>query len=629
MESLYKGYVETNGKSSIDKFKNGEKLKTLEEAQKLKSYGGVLNTNTILIDVDDEEQSEKLMDLVEDLQLNCKVYQTARGRHFLFKNDKVHKNYTGVNLAIGIKADIKVGFKNSYQVIKKDGAERFVEWDSDTYDYLPKFLTPVKSNIDFSNLSEGDGRNSNLFKYILTLQGYDFDKSEVRETIRLINKHIVDEPLDENEIEVILRDDAFSEEIFFKDGKFNYDKFSRFLVSEHHIKRINGNLHVYKDGIYRFGALELERTIDKYMPNLSSSQRKEIINKLEILVDKEYKVGSPNVVAFKNGLLDVETDLFTDFTPDIIITNKIEWNYNPETYAKLTDEVIDNLAINNKEIRMLIEEMIGYTFYRRCELRKCFILTGQKQNGKSTFLNMLKELLGSKNTSVLDIKHLSDKFSTVMMVNKLANIGDDISNKKLNDTEQFKKIVSGEKITAEQKGRDKFEFTPYCKLIYSANSIPKIGDGADAGAVLSRIVIVPFRAYFDSSNPNYKPFVIDELLTEDSMEYLINIGIKGLKRVLKNKKFTESEYTNREFEEYKNEIDPVDEYLETLNRDMIINETVKVLFNEYTQYCISEGYDSVSNIAFSKKVATKFNLTSKIKKVSGKATRVYIEKGNS
>lgn len=628
MESLYKGYVETNGKSSIDKFKRGEKLKTLEEAQKLKSYGGVLRDDVILIDVDDEEQSEKLMNLVEDLQLNCKVYQTARGKHFLFKNNKVHKNYTGVNLAIGIKADIKIGLKNSYQVIKKDGAERFVEWDSEKYDYLPKFLTPVKSKIDFSDLSEGDGRNSNLFKYILNLQSYDFTKEEVRETIRLINKHIVDEPLDDQEVEVILRDDAFSEEIFFKDGKFNYDKFSRFLISENHIKRINGNLHVYKDGIYQFGALELERTIDRYMPNLSSNQRREIINKLEILVEKEYKVGSPNIIAFKNGLLDVETDIFSEFTPDIIITNKIEWNYNPKTYAPLTDEVLNNLAIHNKEIRMLIEEMIGYTFYRRCELRKCFILTGQKQNGKSTFLNMLKELLGSKNTSVLDIKHLSDKFSTAMMVNKLANIGDDISNKKLNDTEQFKKIVSGEKITAELKGRDKFEFTPYCKLIYSANSIPKIGDGADAGAVLSRIVIVPFRAYFDSSSPDYKPFVIDELLTEDSMEYLINIGITGLKRVLKNNKFTESEYTNKEFEEYKNEIDPVDEYLENLSKDMIINEMVKDIYHEYSQYCISEGYDSVNNITFSKKVIAKFNLTSKIKKIKGTATRVYVDKGN-
>ena len=81
MELLYKGYVETNGKSAIDKFKNGEKLKTLEEAKKLKSYGGVLKSDVILIDIDNEEQSEKLMNLVEDQQLNCKVYQTARGRH--------------------------------------------------------------------------------------------------------------------------------------------------------------------------------------------------------------------------------------------------------------------------------------------------------------------------------------------------------------------------------------------------------------------------------------------------------------------------------------------------------------------------------------------------------------------
>ena len=37
MESLYRGFVETNGKGSIDKFKNGEKLKTFEEIKKLKS----------------------------------------------------------------------------------------------------------------------------------------------------------------------------------------------------------------------------------------------------------------------------------------------------------------------------------------------------------------------------------------------------------------------------------------------------------------------------------------------------------------------------------------------------------------------------------------------------------------
>ena len=189
MESLYRGYVKTNGKSSLDKFKNG-----------------VLRDDVILIDVDDEENSEKLMNLVEEKQLNCKVYQTSRGKHFVFKNKGVTKNYTNVNLAIGIKADIKVGLNNSYQVLKKDGAERFVEWDSDTYDYLPKYLRPIKSSYDFGNLHKGSGRNSTLFKYILTLQSYDFEKEEVRETIRLINDFILDEPLSENEVDVILRD---------------------------------------------------------------------------------------------------------------------------------------------------------------------------------------------------------------------------------------------------------------------------------------------------------------------------------------------------------------------------------------------------------------------------------------
>ena len=626
MELLYKGYVETNGKSAIDKFKNGEKLKTLEEAKKLKSYGGVLKSDVILIDIDNEEQSEKLMNLVEDQQLNCKVYQTARGRHFLFKNNGVTKNYTNVTLAIGIKTDIKLGSRNSYQVLKKDGAERFVEWDSETYQQLPKYLTPIKTNIDFSNLNEGDGRNSNLFKYILTLQGYNFEKEEVRETIKLINKFVVSEPLDDNEIDVILRDDAFNKEVFMQDNKFDYDKFSRFLISEHHIKRINGNLHIYKDGIYQFGNLELERIIDKYMPNFKKRERAEVISKLEILVDKEWKVGTPNIIAFKNGLYDIETDDFFDFTPEIIITNKIEWDYNPNTYAKLTDEVIDNLAIHNKEIRMLIEEMIGYTFYRRCELRKCFILTGQKQNGKSTFLNMLKELLGSKNTSVLDIKYLSDRFSTVMLVNKLANIGDDISNKQMHDTEQFKKIVSGEKITAEQKGRDKFEFTPYCKLIYSANSLPKISNGDDADAVLSRLIIVPFKAYFDSSNKDFKPFVIDDLITPESMEYLINIGIKGLKRILKNRKFTESEFTNKEFEEYRNEIDPTNDYIKNLSVDMIIDEKVGDIYIEYVQYCVSEGLEPIANNVFSKKIQLAFGLTSKNRRANGSLSKFYVRK---
>lgn len=115
---LYKGYVETKGKASIEKLKNRTTWKTLDEVKDRPGYGGVLANDTILVDLDDGDQAEILMNIVEALQLNCKVVQTSRGKHFLFKNHTVDRNRTHVPLAVGLTADIKVGSKLSYEVLR-------------------------------------------------------------------------------------------------------------------------------------------------------------------------------------------------------------------------------------------------------------------------------------------------------------------------------------------------------------------------------------------------------------------------------------------------------------------------------------------------------------------------------
>ena len=79
---LYKGYVETKGKASIEKLKNRTTWKTYDEVKNLNGFGGVLADDTILIDIDDSDQSEILMNIVEELQLDCKVLCTSRGKHF-------------------------------------------------------------------------------------------------------------------------------------------------------------------------------------------------------------------------------------------------------------------------------------------------------------------------------------------------------------------------------------------------------------------------------------------------------------------------------------------------------------------------------------------------------------------
>src|SRR5690606_13628613 len=83
---LFRGYVKTKDKKCIEPFKNRTDLKTFEEVKDLPEFAGILAKDTILIDIDDQETSEIFYKIVRDLKLKCRVYETSRGKHFLFKN---------------------------------------------------------------------------------------------------------------------------------------------------------------------------------------------------------------------------------------------------------------------------------------------------------------------------------------------------------------------------------------------------------------------------------------------------------------------------------------------------------------------------------------------------------------
>ena len=602
--SLYKGYIETKGKQSIEKLKNRTKWKSYEEVKNLDGFGGVLADDTILIDIDDHEQSEILMRIVEELQLDCKVYQTTRGRHFLFKNNSITRNRTHVQLAVGLTADIKVGSKLSYEVIKINGEERFCEWDIEEggeYQEVPKWLFPVKATADFVDMGAGDGRNQALFNYILTLTANDFTVEETRECIRILNKFVLKESLSDEELEVILRDDAFQQPVFFVGSTFLFDKFATYMKNASHIVKINNQLHIYNDGVYTNGYKEIESDMIQHIPNLKKTQRREVIDYMELIVE-ERQTSQANLIAFNNGILDIAAGELRPFSPDIVITNKIPWNYVPDAYSELADKTLDRLACDDAPIRALLEECIGYCFYRRNELGKAFILTGDKSNGKSTFLDCVKAILGEQNISARDLKELGDRFNTSMMFGKLANIGDDIGDDFLQGSQVsiFKKIVTGNRIKAERKGQDPFEFNPFIKLLFSANDIPRMKD--KTGAVLRRLVIIPFNASFSKSDADYDPFIKYRLIQQDSVEYFIRIGVEGLRRVITNNEFTKSEKVQNQLDEYEEENNPIIAFIADCGVDMIENEPTADVYKRYQVFCAENSMQPMSNIVFSKQI---------------------------
>ena len=628
--SFFKGYVMTKDKKCIEKFKDRTDFKTFEQVQSLPEYAGILASDAILIDIDDMEQSELLLNIIDDEGIRCKVLKSRSGMHFLFKNSKIAKCFTKTKLACGLdQIDIKSGFKNSYEVLKIDGKERQVMYDildGEEYEEVPKWLFPVKCTTEFLDMDAGSGRNQALFNYILTLQSNDFTVEEARKTIQIINKYILKDPLSDDELAVVLRDDAFQKPVFFKGNNFLFDKFATYIKNNNHIVRINGQLHLFKDGVYVSGQEEIEAVMIKHISNLSNAKRSEVLKYLNLLLLENTEMAPAHLIAFRNGIYDIRKDELQPFSPSVVITNRIPWDYNPNAYSELADKTLDKIACHDEQVRTILEECIGSCFYRSNKLGggKAFILTGEGSNGKSTFISMVQHLLNEDNIAALDLKELDQKFQNTALFGKLANLGDDISDEFIVNASILKKFVTGERVQVQNKGEKPFDFNNYAKFLFSANNIPRIKD--KTGAVLRRLIIVPFNASFSKDDPDYDDHITYKLQEQEVMEYMIVLGLAALKRVL-NGGFTESAKVQEQLKEYEETNNPILGFFEEVEFEgfQIENEQSDKVFKRYKEYCLANNFNPMSKAEFSKQLCRKLNMTTKTKKVGGKVFRIYVK----
>jgi putative DNA primase/helicase len=627
---MFKGYVRTNGKKSVERFKNStpEDLRTIDECRTLRSYAGVLAAETVLIDVDTHEQADKLFKIVQELNLKCLVRETDHGKHFYFKNNGAEcfkKCWTEVKSVLGITIDVKTGATNAISILKKDGKERAVIYDTEEYQEVPFWLEVIKTDFDLLNCKEGEGRNDKLFRYILPLQSAGYNRSQIKEALTIINQYIFDEPLSDNELEVITRDEAFEHSIpeFYDGKKFLHNRLGDFLINELHIKRIFNKIHTYKNGYYVEGNSVIERQMLELIPDLKKAQRTEVLEYINSWISNNAPMIDAQYIAFKNGVLDIETGELLPFDPKYTITNFIDYNYNSNAYSELVDNTLNKLACNDKQIRTLLEEMTGYCFYRRNELRKAFILTGDKSNGKSTFIAMIQHMLGEDNYTSLDLKELSDKNKPAELFGKLANLGDDINDEFIADTSVFKKFVTGDSVMVERKYDHPFKIKPYAKFIFSANNLPRTRD--KTGAVLDRLIIIPFNATFSKDDPDYRPYIKYELQEDDCIEYLIKLGVDALRNVLNRKEFTTSSKVEEQLKEYNELNNPILMFFDGVNVNEIVRESVDHWYNLYHDFCLENGINEFSKIEFSRQIKKQYPVEVVRTRINGKRVRMFKE----
>ena len=596
----------------------------------LLEIGWIIKKGIIVIDIDDQTSADIILNIITSRQEKVLVCKTTRGIHIYAKHS-FNKKTTNNILACGVLADtivhskgssyITTPFKNpknnvsptlqERDVIYYNGIEELPFW------LLPTFNTSKTKEDIIIQYPHTDIRNDSLNRQLWRLKSSSLTSKQREDTIRIINEYVTLSPLSEEEIEAtILRannnEDLPQKEFFNAGGTFLHYKLGDFLIQYLNIKKGSGTNMLYhyneRQNIYENNEDHIKGQMTLLIPSLKDHQKNEVLHYLhsKLELDKVMFNKNPYTIVFKNGVLDVSTMEFYDHSPNHLETIRVGVNYNPLATSDIADEFFDTATLNNKELQTLLYEAIGYSLLKTVDMASCFILTGSGRNGKSTFLDLVKTVVGNNNATSVDFKELGRNFGIGGLANKLVSLAGDISNQRINDSDMFKKIVSGDMVRIDEKYEKKYDTVLFSTLFFSANELPRSPDTTDA--FYRRLMIIPFHANLERISKVEGILFKQKLLADESVEYVAYKAIQAIRQVLiTNCDFTEPEVCKGEKRKYKILNSSVLTWVHETNKP-IINEDVQDSYEVYEVWADVNGYKTVARARFEREICGEFKL---------------------
>lgn len=406
-----------------------------------------------------------------------------------------------------------------------------------------------------------------------------------------------------------------------KDEVLGFNEMGDLLINQQDACFVEGTPAIKVKGNYEYGQNAIYRAILNNRKDARGSYRKEVMDYLHLMAPNK-RQADPRFIRFKNGVLDIDTGQLVDNPCDYLLLNEIPHNWNPEAKSELVDSTFYSIAQNNEAVVANLWEMFGLALYRGHDVSRMILLQGSGANGKSTLLDMLRHMLGEDNCFSLSICDLGEKFQLVPTMGKLALIGDDISNDYVNGKAcaVMKKFVTGDTVNDQYKGGATFQFKPYATLIYSCNEIPKFADGTYGFE--RRIHPIPLSARFTPSDKGFDPRLGEKLKNEVCLEYAIAKAVEALRRCRSKLSLTANSLSQKMANDIINDNDSVRAFLDGTNSSAasIVGKTNTDIFSSYDAWCKNNGIEPLGKSAFSKKLCTHADLSTK----SSNGVRVYV-----
>lgn len=652
--------IKPNDKRPI--IKNWSKIQsndeTLDEFKDTSNIGIIMGatSNLVCIDVDVKNADgvatlEKLEEQLGELPQTVMSETPSGGIHYYFKYVKGIRNRKNVGEGIDIQADGTQTVEAPSQI---DGT--YYEWVNSPFEYeiaeLPQkwkqYLceevdedTLLLSNKPFeapSEVEEG-GRNNTLASYVGSLLGKKLKKATVLKKALKYNEESCNPPLDEDEVKTIVdsmiktdktnkannveksineskldssnEDDLKVDWISFDETgtvNINDKKFAEWYVKRNELYCINDRFYTrygqisdneFRNNIHNIIGGIITTRLSAKVESLLASVKNEAFTKLD--APDKYKVQFDNIsFDVRHGKLE-ECDTF--FT-----LHQIPHNYDAKADCPKFKRFINNLFY--EEDIPVIQEYLGYCLVPNTLAQTALFIIGEGGEGKSRIPVLMEHIIGADNVVVGDFEGLQDKFSTSSLDKQMLFMDDELTLTALDDTSNFKKIVTAETaMEVEVKGKPKYKTKLYSRIICCGNgAIQSKFDRTDG--FYRRLLLCKVRpVHYDKPDRTLS----DQL--DKEIPGIINWMLEGLCRVVKNGFIIEpSKRMSDEVQSLRDNSDTIQLFM---NDEQFIDYTfdeedkvsIKQLYDAYENWCQDNSYLIIHKNTFGKTIRRTYKST--------------------
>lgn len=248
-------------------------------------------------------------------------------------------------------------------------------------------------------------------------------------------------------------------------------------------------LYDHNRGIYIENVGQIESAVQEiaeavgFTGRITQAKREVLSYVRDHTIETEYPFNAYPGIPVANGVVVVNLATgevrLEPYSPEIRFTYKMPVVYDPTAPSDAIDAVLRQW-VDPVDVPILYQipaQAILHQLGRKKPYKKCYLLHGDPDAGKTTYIELLHCMFGAENCASVALQRIgTDRFSKGALEGRILNTYDDLSDVPFDGAGAFKALTGGFEHDIERKGKDSYKGRIFAVHVFTCNKPPTVDD---------------------------------------------------------------------------------------------------------------------------------------------------------